>query len=201
MILSASFRRRIAVSVAAALCGALLYEATLLDSRYAARHARFRAMTAPPAPGETLRFQATAYCKGTITKSGVPVRSGIAAGDPQLLPVGSVIAVGAAGSYNGIYTILDTGPAIQGRIIDLYMWSCYEALEFGRRDIDCAWGGGPSIARRIASTSCSGSVKTSGVRPSSPPGRSDRPPLCFPVERVSLPTAVAHGSCSESDIR
>lgn len=136
MILSASIRRRTAVSVAAALCGVLLYEATLLDSRYAARRARFRAMTAPPAPGETLRFQATAYCKGTITKSGVLVRSGIAAGDPQLLPVGSVIAIGAAGPYNGIYTILDTGPAIQGRIIDLYMWSCYEALEFGRRDID-----------------------------------------------------------------
>ena len=136
MILSASFRRRVTVTLAAALFGVLLYEAALLDSRYAARHARFRAMTAPPAPGETLRFQATAYCKGTVTQSGVLVQSGIAAGDPQLLPVGSVIEVAAAGPYNGIYTILDTGPAIQGRVIDLYMWSCYEAVEFGRRDID-----------------------------------------------------------------
>ena len=35
----------------------------------------------------------------------------------------------------GIYTVLDTGPKIQGRQIGLYMWSCYEALDFGRRPI------------------------------------------------------------------
>ena len=26
-------------------------------------------------------------------------------------------------------------PAVQGRQIDIYMWSCYEALAFGRRSI------------------------------------------------------------------
>jgi hypothetical protein len=35
--------------------------------------------------------------------------------------------------YNGIYTILDTGPSVQGRRLDLYMWSCNEALEFGQQ--------------------------------------------------------------------
>jgi hypothetical protein len=30
---------------------------------------------------------------------------------------------------------MDTGPAVQGRHVDLYMWSCYEALDFGRRPI------------------------------------------------------------------
>ena len=30
---------------------------------------------------------------------------------------------------------MDTGPAIQGRLIDIYMWSCYEALDFGRMPI------------------------------------------------------------------
>ena len=34
-----------------------------------------------------------------------------------------------------IYTVLDTGPAVQGRQVDLYMWSCNEALEFGRQPI------------------------------------------------------------------
>ena len=29
----------------------------------------------------------------------------------------------------------DDGPAVQGRQIDVYMWSCHEALEFGRREI------------------------------------------------------------------
>ena len=81
-------------------------------------------------------FIATAYCKGTITRSGIPVRSGMAAGDPSILPLGSVIRVESAGAYTGLYTILDTGPAIQGRMIDIYMWSCYEALAFGRRPLD-----------------------------------------------------------------
>jgi hypothetical protein len=38
--------------------------------------------------------------------------------------------------YNGVYTIMDTGPAVQGRELDLYMWSCHEALRFGRKSID-----------------------------------------------------------------
>ena len=88
-----------------------------------------------PAPGARLRFTATAYCKGTTTASGVNVRTGIAAADPDLLPVGSVIQVDRLDErYNGIYTIMDTGPAVQGRHIDIYMWSCNEALALGRRD-------------------------------------------------------------------
>jgi hypothetical protein len=30
---------------------------------------------------------------------------------------------------------MDTGPKVQGRLIDIYMWSCYDALEFGRKPI------------------------------------------------------------------
>jgi hypothetical protein len=64
------------------------------------------------------------------------VRTGIAASDPTLLPVGSVISINTGDSkYSGIYTIMDTGPAVQGRILDLYMWSCHEALAFGRKDV------------------------------------------------------------------
>jgi hypothetical protein len=37
--------------------------------------------------------------------------------------------------YNGIYTIMDTGPKVQGRILDVYMWSCNEALAFGRKQV------------------------------------------------------------------
>lgn len=113
---------------------AFLYEVTILDSRYAARQAELRETTATPSPGARLRFTATAYCKGTTTASGVNVRTGIAAADPDLLPVGSVIQVERLGDrYNGIYTIMDTGPKVQGRHIDIYMWSCNEAIELGRR--------------------------------------------------------------------
>lgn len=114
----------------------LLYEATVADSRYAARTAERLESTAVPAPGARLRFTATAYCKGTVTASGVPPRTGVAAADPDLLPVGSVIQVDTSEPrYSGVYTIMDTGPAVQGREIDVYMWSCTEALQFGRRPI------------------------------------------------------------------
>jgi hypothetical protein len=53
-----------------------------------------------------------------------------------VLPVGSVLNVAAGDSrYNGVYTVMDTGPKVQGRLLDLYMWSCHEALKFGRRQV------------------------------------------------------------------
>jgi 3D (Asp-Asp-Asp) domain-containing protein len=134
MLLSRSSGRKIVATSLAAVSFALLYEVTVLDSRYAARHAELREATATPAPGARLRFTATAYCKGTTTASGVNVRKGIAAADPDLLPVGSVIQVDRLGErYNGVYTIMDTGPRVHGRHIDIYMWSCNEALDLGRR--------------------------------------------------------------------
>jgi 3D (Asp-Asp-Asp) domain-containing protein len=136
MFLRHHLRRKLLVTAGAVLGFAFLYEVTTLDSRYAARQAEMREATAMPAPGARLRFTATAYCKGTTTASGVQVRTGIAAADPDLLPVGSVIQIdNLPQKYNGVYTIMDTGPAVQGRKIDVYMWSCYEALDFGRRSI------------------------------------------------------------------
>lgn len=136
MFLTRSIRRKLIATALVAVGFVFLYEVTTLDSRYAARQAELREASAPPAPGARLRFSATAYCKGVTTASGVRVRSGIAAADPSLLPVGSVIQIdGLAEQYNGIYTVMDTGPAVQGRHVDLYMWSCYEALDFGRRPI------------------------------------------------------------------
>lgn len=134
MLLSRTTRRKIVATGIAAVAFAFVYQVTVHDSRHAAQQAELREETALPAPGLKLRFTATAYCKGTTTASGVNVRNGIAAADPELLPVGTVIRVDRLGErHNGIYTIMDTGPKVQGRHIDLYMWSCYEALELGRR--------------------------------------------------------------------
>jgi 3D (Asp-Asp-Asp) domain-containing protein len=136
MLISRSTGRKLLATTTAAVAFVLLYEVTVMDSRYAARQAEAQEDTAPPAPGARLRFAATAYCKGTTTASGVNVRTGIAAADPDLLPVGSVIQVDRLGErYNGIYTIMDTGPAVQGRHIDIYMWSCNEALSLGRKNV------------------------------------------------------------------
>ncbi|HEV3060036.1 MAG TPA: 3D domain-containing protein [Vicinamibacterales bacterium] len=136
MIISGSFWRKTIATAVAVGAFASLYEVTILDSNYAAREATRRETTALPSPGSRLTFSATAYCKGITTTSGVAAQSGVAAADPELLPVGSVVDMnGLPQKYNGIYTILDTGPSVQGRQVDVYMWSCNEALAFGRRPI------------------------------------------------------------------
>ena len=87
-----------------------------------------------PRLGSALRFEATAYCKGETTAAGTAVRTGMAAADPALLPLGSVVRVQTTVTrHNGIWTVLDTGPEVKGRELDLYMWSCNDALAFGRR--------------------------------------------------------------------
>src|SRR4051794_1142268 len=138
--ISRSLGKKLTATTTVAFAFVLMYEARVMDFRYIANPVSAlegdTKEPALPAQGTDLRFAATAYCKGTTTASGVNVRTGIAAADPELLPVGSVIQVYKLGErYNGIYTIMDTGPAVQGRHIDIYMWSCNEALSFGRRDI------------------------------------------------------------------
>ena len=136
MRLSRSFRRKAVATVMAGFGFVLLYEATVIDSR-SATGAVSAVSALAPEPGARMVFEATAYCKGSTTKSGVPVRAGIAAADPSVLPLGSVIQVGGVpDEYKGIYTVLDTGPEIKGREIDVYIWSCYDALAFGRRKVE-----------------------------------------------------------------
>ena len=89
-----------------------------------------------PRLGTAIRFQATAYCKGETTAAGIAVRHGMAAADATLLPLGSVVRVDTDDTrYSGIWTVLDTGPEIKGRELDLYMWSCNDALAFGRQPV------------------------------------------------------------------
>ena len=38
-------------------------------------------------------------------------------------------------AHNGIYTVMDTGPKVHGRHLDIYIWNCDEALELGRRQM------------------------------------------------------------------
>src|SRR5688572_32426623 len=134
LIISRSIWRKLLVLVVAVVGFVFLYETRMLDSQYLALQSMIG--NGQPPPGSQLRFNATAYCKGTTTASGVGVRTGIAAADPQLLPVGSVLNIGTGDArYNGVYTVMDTGPRVQGRILDLYMWSCHEALKFGRRQV------------------------------------------------------------------
>jgi 3D (Asp-Asp-Asp) domain-containing protein len=131
-VLSGSLGRKLAALAIAVTGFVFLYETRSMDST------ALQAVVGDSTPdaGSRLPFSATAYCKGHTTASGVGVRTGIAAADARLLPVGSVVNVATGDTrYNGVYTVMDTGPKVQGRILDLYMWSCHEALRFGRRQV------------------------------------------------------------------
>jgi 3D (Asp-Asp-Asp) domain-containing protein len=84
--------------------------------------------------GDPSVFNATAYSLYGLTRSGVYVRRGIIAADPRVIPLGSVVQI-SAGKYSGVYTVLDTGKVIKGKIVDLWMPSYREAINFGRRQV------------------------------------------------------------------
>ena len=131
-VISGSLWRKVVALVIAITAFVFLYETRIFDSNAL----QSLIGDSRPSAGSHLSFNATAYCKGHTTASGVGVRSGIAAADTALLPVGSVLNVATGDSrYNGVYTVMDTGPKVQGRLLDLYMWSCHEALKFGRRHV------------------------------------------------------------------
>lgn len=102
-----------------------------------------RIQTAPPPraaqiAAAPLPFIATAYCSAGITASGIPVSRGIAAADPAVLPLGTVIRVTGAASYDGTYRVLDTGALVRKRHVDLYIPDCAAARQFGRRSVRVA---------------------------------------------------------------
>lgn len=136
MLLVGSFWRKLLVGAVAAAGFVWLYEATMLDSQDAAGSTITADVMPAPEPGTRYIFAATAYCKGSVTAAGVAPLAGVAAADPSLLPLGSIIEIDSPdSSYDGIYSVLDTGPAVQGREVDLYMWSCHDALRFGRKSV------------------------------------------------------------------
>ena len=137
MMHSFSTGRKVLATAVAALVLAFLFDVTVFDSRTVGRLAELRAAGVRPEAGSRLPFTATFYCKGTTTASGADVKNGMAAADPDLLPIGSVIRIDSLGKkYDGIYTVMDTGPKVQGRHVDVYLWSCNEALQMGRRKMD-----------------------------------------------------------------
>src|SRR5262245_41120018 len=104
--ISRSLGRKLAATAAVAIGLVLMYESKVIDFRdiplpVETADAASADAAVPAAGIQHLKFSATAYCKGTTTASGVNVRTGIAAADPALLPVGSVIQVYRLGEkYN-----------------------------------------------------------------------------------------------------
>ena len=81
-------------------------------------------------------MSSTMYCLKGQMRTGVRTRDGMAAGDPRVLPLGSVVRVSRpSGELIGLFVIMDTGGAIRGNKIDLYVDSCREAERWGRHPV------------------------------------------------------------------
>ena len=89
---------------------------------------------AKKASGAGGAFSATAYCLSGKTAMGHGVRRGIIAADPRVLKLGSRVYVNA-GAWSGSYLVSDTGGAIKGKKIDIWVPGCSEARKFGRRSV------------------------------------------------------------------
>lgn len=79
-------------------------------------------------------FSATAYCFSGRTAMGHGVRRGLIAADPRVLKLGSKVVINA-GAWSGTYLVSDTGGAIKGKRLDIWVPSCSEARKFGRRTV------------------------------------------------------------------
>ena len=84
------------------------------------------------APPQT--YVATAYTLRGRGASGLGVRVGTIAADPRVLPFGTRVRL-EAGQYSGEYLVTDSGSAIKGRKIDVWIPSYREACRFGRRNV------------------------------------------------------------------
>lgn len=80
----------------------------------------------------SMEMRSTAYCLKGNMRTGVRTRDGMAAADPSVIPLGSVVRVSHTdGRVIGIFVIMDTGGAVRGNKLDIYMDSCREASDWG----------------------------------------------------------------------
>ena len=82
-------------------------------------------------PTYQLRVDAVAYYLPGQTALGVPVRKGVVAVDPAVIPLGTRLHVPGYGPA----LAADIGTAIKGRIIDLWFPSTAAARSWGRRTV------------------------------------------------------------------
>lgn len=89
-----------------------------------------------PATGRTMTALLTAYSyeqsgdgtRAGVTKMGTPVRWGVVAVDPSVIPLGSRIKIDG---YDTIFSAEDTGGGIRGNHIDVYFDTYAAAIQFG----------------------------------------------------------------------
>ncbi|MCW5889603.1 MAG: 3D domain-containing protein [bacterium] len=93
------------------------------------------APTPAPAAENPVAFEAAAYTLKGRTAAGTWTRRGVVAADPRVLAIGTHIRIEGAGHLSGVYRVEDTGSAVRGREIDIYVPTAREARSFGRRTV------------------------------------------------------------------
>ena len=86
---------------------------------------------------ETITMTATAYsweCGNGdgLTASMTPVRPGVVAIDPEVIPLGSQVEIVGL----GMFSAEDVGGNIRGNRVDIFMPSRGVALQFGRQEVE-----------------------------------------------------------------
>jgi 3D (Asp-Asp-Asp) domain-containing protein len=93
------------------------------------------------------RCLATAFAMSGETARGTETHVGVVAADPRIFPLGTRLQLVGAG-ISGTYTVSDTGPAVVGRHIDIYLPNARAAKRFGKRMVSVRvlrWGSGERV--------------------------------------------------------
>lgn len=93
----------------------------------------FRSIEERARAGERIAVSVTAYCLQGRTRRGNLVRPGIIAVDRRLFPLGRDVELFFGRKRYGRFLADDTGGAIKGGRIDVWMEDCTAARRFGRR--------------------------------------------------------------------
>ena len=86
---------------------------------------------AAPGHGTKMTVSSTGYCLKGHTATGIPTSHGVIAVDPSVIPLGTRMYVPGYGE--GVAA--DTGSAVKGRMIDVWLSSCSQARAWGSRTV------------------------------------------------------------------
>lgn len=82
---------------------------------------------------ESMNVKATAYAGDTITSTGTTPKWGIIAVDPSVIPYGTKVYIL---EFDKVFIAEDTGSAIKGNRIDIFMYTEDHCNQWGVRNID-----------------------------------------------------------------
>lgn len=83
--------------------------------------------------GTHMVVESTSYCQGSVTATGTKARWGVIAVDPNIIPFGTKVYIP---QFDKVFIAEDTGGAIKGNKIDIFMEDSNDAINWGRRNID-----------------------------------------------------------------